>query len=162
MNQPLAVVEAKDYQKSVGNGMQQAIDYVLILDVDFAYSSNGHSFLEHDMTTGREKEIPLDEFPSPDDLWKRHCAAHGLTKEQAEEIQTPYYYDYDSIIPRYYQRIAINRVVEAVTKGQNRILLVMATGTGKTYTAFQIVWRLRRAGLKKKVLYLADRNVLLD
>lgn len=161
-NQPLAVVEAKDYQKTVGHGLQQAIDYAMILDVDFAYSSNGHAFMEHDMTTGKERQISLDEFPSPDDLWSRHCAAHGLTVEQAEEIKTPYYYDYDSITPRYYQRIAINRVVEAVAKGQDRILLVMATGTGKTYTAFQIVWRLRKAGLKKKVLYLADRNVLLD
>jgi type I restriction enzyme R subunit len=161
-NQPLAVVEAKDYQKTVGHGLQQAIDYAVILDVDFAYSSNGHAFMEHDMTTGKERQIPLDEFPSPDDLWNRHCAAHGLTVEQAEETKTPYYYDYDSITPRYYQRIAINRVVEAVAKGRERILLVMATGTGKTYTAFQIVWRLRRARLKKKILYLADRNVLLD
>ena len=162
VNQPLAVVEAKDYQKTVGHGLQQAIDYAKILDVDFAYSSNGHAFVEHDMTTGKERQIPLDQFPTPEDLWKRHCIAHDLTEEQAEEVQTPYYYDYESITPRYYQRIAINRVVEAVAKGQDRILLVMATGTGKTYTAFQIVWRLRKAGLKKKVLYLADRNVLLD
>ncbi len=162
VNHPLAVVEAKDYQKTVGHGMQQAINYASILDVDFAFSSNGHAFMEHDMTTGKEREIPLTEFPTPEDLWKRHCEAHGFTKRQAEETNTPYYYDYESITPRYYQRIAINRVVEAVSKGQKRMLLVMATGTGKTYTAFQIVWRLRKAGLVKKVLYLADRNVLLD
>ena len=106
--------------------------------------------------------FPLDEFPSPQELWARHCKTHGLSEEQAEETKTPYYYDYENFSPRYYQRIAINRVIEAVAKGQQRILLVMATGTGKTYTAFQIVWRLRQAGLKKKVLYLADRNVLLD
>lgn len=162
INQPLAVVEAKDYQKSVGYGMQQAIEYAVILDVDFAYSSNGHAFLEHDMTTGKEREIPLNEFPSPEELWERHKVAHGLSEKEAEETATPYHYNHDSITPRYYQRIAINRVVEAVAKGEDRILLVMATGTGKTYTAFQIVWRLREAGLKKKVLYLADRNVLLD
>lgn len=162
VNQPLAVVEAKDYQKTVGHGLQQAIDYATILDVDFAFSSNGHAFMEHDMTTGKEREIPLNEFPTPEDLWKRHCEAHGLTERQAEDANTPYYYDHESITPRYYQRIAINRVVEAVSKGQQRMLLVMATGTGKTYTAFQIVWRLRKAGLVRKVLYLADRNVLLD
>jgi len=161
-NQPLAVVEAKDYQKSVGHGLQQAMEYAAILDVDFAYSSNGHAFMEHDMTTGAEREIPLGEFPSPQELWERHCKAHGLTEKEAEEVKTPYHYDYGSMTPRYYQRIAINRVVEAVAKGQDRILLVMATGTGKTYTAFQIVWRLREAGLKRKVLYLADRNVLLN
>lgn len=161
-NQPLAVVEAKDYQKTVGHGLQQAIEYARILDVDFAYSSNGHAFMEHDMTTGKEREIALDKFPSPDELWNRHCGAHGLTSEQAQKTSEPYYYSYESITPRYYQRIAINRVIEAVTKGQKRMLLVMATGTGKTYTAFQIVWRLRKAGLISKVLYLADRNVLLD
>ena len=161
-NQPLAVIEAKEYQKSVGHGLQQAIGYARILDVDFAFSSNGQAFMEHDMTTGTEREIPLDAFPAPDELWKRHCIAHGLTEEQAASTNIPYYYSHDSITPRYYQRIAINRVVEAVAKGQKRMLLVMATGTGKTYTAFQIVWRLRKAGLAKKVLYLADRNVLLD
>lgn len=161
-NQPLAVVEAKDYQKTVGHGLQQAIEYAMILDVDFAYSSNGKAFMEHDMTTGKEREIPLEEFPSPKDLWRRHCSARGLTAAQAEKIVEPYYYSYESITPRYYQRIAINRVMEAVAKGQRRMLLVMATGTGKTYTAFQIVWRLREAGLARKVLYLADRNVLLD
>ena len=161
-NQPLAVVEAKDYQKTVGHGLQQAIEYAMILDVDFAYSSNGKAFMEHDMTTGKEREIPLEEFPSPKDLWRRHCSARGLTAAQAEKIVEPYYYSYESITPRYYQRIAINRVMEAVAKGQRRMLLVMATGTGKTYTAFQIVWRLREADLARKVLYLADRNVLLD
>lgn len=161
-NQPLAVVEAKDYQKPVGFGMQQAVEYAVILDVDFAYSSNGHEFLEHDMSTGKETVLPLDGFPSPGELWRRHCVIHGLEQEAANEVQAPYYYDYESITPRYYQRIAINRTVEAIAKGQQRLLLVMATGTGKTYTAFQIVWRLREAGLKRKVLYLADRNVLLD
>ena len=162
VNQPLAVVEAKDYQKTVGEGLQQAIDYAVILDVDFAYSSNGHAFMERDLTTGAEREIPLDQFPSPEELWHRHCVAHGLSDKEAEETKTPYHYDQEGITPRYYQRIAINRVMEAISKGQNRILLVMATGTGKTYTAFQIVWRLRQAGLKKRILYLADRNILLD
>ena len=161
-NQPLAVVEAKDYQKSVGHGLQQAIEYARILDVDFAYSSNGHAFMEHDMTTGKEREIALDEFPSPEELLERHNAAHGLSPKQAKEASEPYHFSHESITPRYYQRIAINRVCEAAAKGQKRMLLVMATGTGKTYTAFQIVWRLRKAGLVKKVLYLADRNVLLD
>jgi type I restriction enzyme R subunit len=160
-NTPLAVVEAKDYQKTVGAGLQQAIEYAYILDVDFAYSSNGKAFMEHDLSTGKERELAMDKFPSPDELWERHCGAHGLTEEQAQETTVPYHFGYDSITPRYYQRIAINRVVEAVSKGQKRLLLVMATGTGKTYTAFQIVWRLRQLGYKK-VLYLADRNVLLD
>ena len=161
-NQPLAVVEAKDYQKPPSYGLQQAIEYATILDIDFAYSSNGQAFVEHDMTTGKERELALDDFPSPEALLERHNIAHGLSKEQAQETNTPYYYSHESITPRYYQRIAINRVTEAVAKGQKRMLLVMATGTGKTYTAFQIVWRLKKAGLVKKVLYLADRNVLLD
>lgn len=163
---PLAVVEAKDYQHAVGEGLQQAIDYAVILDVDFAYSSNGKAFMEHDLSTGKEREIPLNEFPTPDELWARHCKAHKLTEPQADRTLESYHFSYDSFEPRYYQRIAINRVVEAVMKGEKRLLLVMATGTGKTYTAFQIVWRLReirrRDELGLKVLYLADRNVLLD
>lgn len=161
LNSPLAVVEAKDYQKTPGYGLQQAIEYAVILDVDFAYSSNGQAFVEHDLITGDERQFGMDEFPSPQELWRRHCAGHSLNEEQSKDVCVPYHFGYDSITPRYYQRIAINRVIEAVTKGQKRLLLVMATGTGKTYTAFQIVWRMREMGYRR-VLYLADRNVLLD
>lgn len=160
-NSPLAVVEAKDYQKSPGHGLQQAIEYAVILDVDFAYSSNGQAFVEHDMKTGKERQFGMSEFPSPEELWERHCTGHSLSEEQAKDTSVPYHFGYDSMTPRYYQRIAINRVIESVAKGQKRLLLVMATGTGKTYTAFQIVWRMREMGYKR-VLYLADRNVLLD
>lgn len=161
-NYPLAIVEAKDNKKPVGGGMQQAIDYAKILDVKFAYSSNGDAFLEHDFITGKEKEISLDEFPSHDELKNRLAKSQPLTPEQNDIVVTPYYSDAYSHEPRYYQRIAINRTIEAIAKGQQRVLIVMATGTGKTYTAFQIIHRLHKSGLKKKILYLADRNILID
>ena len=161
-NNPIAIVEAKDNNKPVGGGLQQAIEYAQILDVKFAYSSNGDAFIEHDFLTGKETEIPLDSFPTKEQLIERLRANNNLTAEQQHIVDEPYYFDQDSKEPRYYQRIAINRTVEAVAKGQDRILLVMATGTGKTFTAFQIIHRLTKSGAKKKVLYLADRNILID
>ena len=162
-NTPLAVIEAKDANHEVAGGLQQAIDYARDLDVKFAYSSNGDGFYEHDLITGEEREIIMSEFPSPDDLWARYRKESGFDDEQTKIITEPYYYDASySIEPRYYQRIAINRTVEAVAKGQKRILLVMATGTGKTFTAFQIVHRLKKSGKVNRVLYLADRNILID
>ena len=161
-NNPIAIVEAKDNNKPVGGGLQQAIEYAQILDVKFAYSSNGDAFIEHDFLTSKETEIPLDAFPTKEQLIERLRANNNLTAEQQHIVDEPYYFDQDSKEPRYYQRIAINRTVEAVAKGQNRILLVMATGTGKTFTAFQIIHRLTKSGAKKKVLYLADRNILID
>jgi len=164
-NIPLAIVEAKDNNHAVGAGMQQALEYAEILDVPFAYSSNGDAFLEHDRTaTGGtvEREIPLDQFPTPDELWSRYCAAKGWTERQQQVTTQDYYDDGSRRSPRYYQLIAINRTVEAIARGQNRILLVMATGTGKTYTAFQIIWRLWKSGAKKRILFLVDRNILAD
>jgi type I restriction enzyme R subunit len=164
-NLPIAVVEAKDNSHSVGAGMQQALEYAEILDVPFAYSSNGDAFLEHDRTaTGSTvtREIPLDQFPTPDELWNRYCIAKGLTDQQKTVVTQDYYDDGSQKSPRYYQRIAINRTVDAIARGEDRILLVMATGTGKTYTAFQIIWRLWKAGTKKRILFLVDRNILAD
>ncbi|WP_312941123.1 EcoAI/FtnUII family type I restriction enzme subunit R [Oscillibacter sp.] len=167
-NVPIAIIEAKKNKLSVGAGMQQALDYVeaikaaKMLDVPFAYSSNGDGFIEHDMKTGIEREISLDEFPSPENLWNRYITVEQLSTEQELLITEPYYFGGKNKTPRYYQRIAINRTIEAIAKGQNRILLVMATGTGKTLTAFQIIYRLWHAGVKKKILYLADRNILID
>jgi type I restriction enzyme R subunit len=164
-NLPLAVVEAKDNNHSVGAGMQQALEYAEILDVPFAYSSNGDAFLEHDrtVTTGTvTREISLDQFPAPDALWSRYCAAKGWTEGQQKVTTQEYYDDGSRKSPRYYQRIAINRTVEAIARGENRLLLVMATGTGKTYTAFQIIWRLWKSGTKKRILFLVDRNILAD
>jgi type I restriction enzyme R subunit len=165
LNLPLAVLEAKDNSHSVGDGMQQALEYAEILDVPFAYSSNGDAFLEHDRTaTGGNvtREIPLDQFPSPEELWARYRKAKGYTADQ-ETIATQDYYDDGSRkSPRYYQLIAINRTVDAIARGLTRILLVMATGTGKTYTAFQIIWRLWKSGAKKRILFLVDRNILAD
>ncbi|TLD72475.1 DEAD/DEAH box helicase [Phragmitibacter flavus] len=164
-NLPLAVVEAKDNNHSVGAGMQQALEYAEILDVPFAYSSNGDAFLEHDrtVTTGTvTREIPLDQFPSPDELWARYGAAEGWTDAQKQITTQDYYDDGSRKSPRYYQLIAINRTVEAIARGENRLLLVMATGTGKTYTAFQIIWRLWKSGAKKRILFLVDRNILAD
>ena len=163
---PIAVVEAKDNTHSVSHGLQQAMTYAQMLDVPFAYSSNGDGFMEHDFITGQEREIELDKFPSSDELVKRwECGANagaGLSENEKKIIAQPYYSSQNTYDPRYYQRNAINRTVEAIAKGQERLLLVMATGTGKTYTAFQIVYRLLKAGLKNKVLYLADRNILVD
>lgn len=161
-NLPLAIVEAKDNKHSVGDGMQQAIAYAETLDVPFVYSSNGDGFLEHNMLNGTEREIPLDQFPSPEELWRRYVGEEQFTPEQESLITEPYYFQPGDKSPRYYQRIAINKTIEAIARGQNRILLVMATGTGKTYTAFQIIHRLWKSGRKKKILYLADRNILID
>lgn len=162
---PIAVIEAKDNNHSLGSGMQQAIDYSEALDVSFVYSSNGNGFLEHDRTikTGKvEKELSLEEFPSPEEIWTRYCSSKELSGEEQAIVAQDYYADLNEKKPRYYQQIAINRTIEAIAKGEDRILLVMATGTGKTYTAFQIIWRLWRARTKKRILFLADRNILVD
>ena len=164
-NIPIAVVEAKDNNHSVGAGMQQALEYAEILDVPFAYSSNGDAFLEHDRTgtsSAVEREIPLDKFPTPDELWARYSAAEGYAATQETVATQDYYDDGSGKTPRYYQLVAINRTVDAIAHGENRILLVMATGTGKTYTAFQIIWRLWKSGAKKRILFLVDRNILAD
>ena len=161
-NLPLAIVEAKDNHHSIGAGMQQGIEYAQCLDVPFVYSSNGDGFLEHDMKNGTEREIKLGDFPSPEELWARFKGDTAMTPEQEELITEPYYFQPGDKTPRYYQRIAINRTIDAIARGQNRILLVMATGTGKTYTAFQIIHRLWKSGRKKKILFLADRNILVD
>lgn len=164
-NIPLAVVEAKDNNHSVGAGMQQALEYAEILDLPFAFSSNGDAFLEHDRTgVGNtvEREIPLDQFPTPEDLWSRYRAAKGYTPRQDAVATQDYYDDGSQKAPRYYQTIAINRTVEAIARGESRVLLVMATGTGKTYTAFQIIWRLWKSGARKRILFLVDRNILAD
>ena len=161
-NNPIAIVEAKDNNHSVSFGLQQAMDYALKLDVPFAYSSNGDAFFEHDFITGAEKEIALDEFPTPDELKQRFIAEKALTPAETKALEQPYYTSQSTYGPRYYQRIAINKTIDAIAKGQNRILLAMATGTGKTYTAFQICYRLLKSGMKKKILYLADRNILVD
>lgn len=161
-NYPLAIVEAKDATKEVAHGIQQAIDYARILDVPFAYSSNGLGFVEHDMKRGTERHLSMAEFPTPEELWERYKGDYDVTPEVEEVIRQPYFYREGINQPRYYQRIAINRTVEAVARGQQRILLVMATGTGKTCTAFQIIHRLYASKKVKKVLYLADRNILID
>ena len=165
-NYPIAVVEAKDRKHAPADGIQQAIDYARDLDLPFAYASNGEQFVEHDMNTGEERTFPMDDFPSPLALRERHrqwmYQNMNLTDEGAQLLDIPYYSDSDSFPPRYYQRIAINKVIEAVACGRNRILLVMATGTGKTYTAFQIIHRLHASGRMKRILYLADRNILID
>lgn len=161
-NYPIAVVEAKDYKHKSIDGLQQAMEYAEILDLQFAYSTNGEEFVEHDMVTGAERHIPMNEFPTPLELRERLKNAKQYTKEEEEIIDFPYYTNADSHEPRYYQRIAINRTIEAVARGQKRIMLVMATGTGKTFTAFQIIHRLHASGLKKRILYLADRNILID
>ena len=164
-NLPLAIVEAKDNTHPVGAGMQQALEYAEILDIPFAYSSNGDAFLEHDRTATSgtvTREIPLDQFPSPAELWARYRAAKGYTPEQESVATQDYYDDGTRRVPRYYQHIAINRTVDAIARGENRILLVMATGTGKTYTAFQIIWRLWKSGARKRILFLVDRNILAD
>ena len=163
---PIAIVEAKDANHSVSFGMQQAKEYARMMDIPFAFSSNGFGFQEFDFLTGRERTFPMDEFPTKDELYARYLSeSHdgaGLSAEELKVINQPYCTGQDIFPPRYYQRNAVNRTVNAVARGEKRILLVMATGTGKTYTAFQIVYRLLKAGLVKKVLYLADRNVLVD
>lgn len=165
-NNPIAIVEAKDNKHAVSHGLQQAMTYAQMMGLPFAYSSNGDAFMEHDFLTGQERQIPMNQFPSPDELYARYKAGAnngaGLSLAEEQAIQQPYYSSQNTYPPRYYQRNAINKTISAIAKGQNRILLVMATGTGKTYTAFQIVYRLLKSGLKKKVLYLADRNILVD
>lgn len=161
-NHPIAIVEAKDNNHSVSYGLQQAIDYARMLDLPFAYSSNGDGFVEHDFLTGQEREFSLEEFPTEEELADRYKAESGMTSAQEKVIRQPYYSSQSTYPPRYYQRIAINRTVDAIARGQQRILLVMATGTGKTYTAFQIVYRMLQSGMKRKILYLADRNILVD
>lgn len=161
-NNPIAVVEAKDNTHSVSHGLQQAITYAEMLDVPFAYSSNGDGFVEHDFLTGQEREFGLDEFPTERELVARYKQESDLTTKQEIILEQPYYTSQNTYPPRYYQRIAINRTVDAIARGQQRLLLVMATGTGKTYTAFQIVYRMLQSGLKRKILYLADRNILVD
>lgn len=161
-NNPIAVVEAKDNTHSVSHGLQQAMTYARMLDVPFAYSSNGDGFVEHDFLTGQEREFGLDEFPTEQELVARYKQESDLTTKQEIILEQPYYTSQNTYPPRYYQRIAINRTVDAIARGQQRILLVMATGTGKTYTAFQIVYRMLQSGLKRKILYLADRNILVD
>lgn len=163
---PIAIVEAKDATHSVSHGMQQAKEYAHMMDVPFAYSSNGLGFQEYDFLTGRERPLTMDEFPTKEELYQRFLTESnggaGINEVEKQIINQPYCTGQDIFPPRYYQRNAINRTVQAVAQGQKRLLLVMATGTGKTYTAFQIVYRLLKAGLVKKVLYLADRNVLVD
>jgi len=164
-NQPIAVIEAKDNKHSLGDGMQQALAYSDALDTPFVFSSNGDGFLFHDRTGLSDKTettLSLDEFPSPEELWARYCQYKGIDQEARKTVEHPYYDDGSGRTPRYYQSVAINRAVEAAAKGQDRILLVMATGTGKTFTAFQIIWRLWKSGRKKRILFLADRNILVD
>ncbi len=161
-NLPLAIIEAKDNTHSLGAGMQQALAYAEILDVPFVYASNGDAFIEHDRTTHQERQLPLDYFPSPQELWDRYRAAGSITPDVERVITEPYHVEISGKQPRYYQRIAINRTIDAIARGQDRVLLVLATGTGKTYTAFQIIWRLWKSGIKKRVLFLADRNILVD
>ncbi|HEX8677361.1 MAG TPA: DEAD/DEAH box helicase family protein, partial [Segetibacter sp.] len=163
---PVAIIEAKDQIHSVRSGIQQALDYAKTLDIPSVFSSNGDGFLFHDKTTSGskiERELSLDEFPSPNALWEKYKLFKGITtKEQERIISEEYFSDGSGRRPRYYQQIAINRTIEAIAKGEDRILLVMATGTGKTYTAFQIIYRLWKAGVKKRILFLADRNALID
>ena len=161
-NKPIAIVEAKDNNKPLGGGMQQAMEYAHILDIPFAYSSNGDGFLEHDFLTGKETELSLKQFPTPENLYKRLIDAKQLSGEALKIVEQPFYSDPYTYEPRYYQRIAVERTVETIAKGKDRVLIVMATGTGKTITAFQIIHRLKASGLKKKILYLADRNILID
>lgn len=161
-NNPIAVVEAKDNNHSISHGLQQAMVYAQMLDLPFAYSSNGDGFAEHDFLTGKERILQLNEFPSQAELIARYKQEASISTEQETLIEQPYYSSQTTYPPRYYQRIAINRTLDAIAKGQNRILLVMATGTGKTYTAFQIVYRLLQSEIKHKILYLADRNILVD
>lgn len=161
-NFPLAIVEAKDNNHSVGAGLQQAIEYAKALDVPYVYASNGDGFVEQNLINGKVKELKLKEFPSPEALYQRYKIDKGIDEAEEKVMLEPYYYISNYKTPRYYQRVAINRTVDAVAKGRNRVLVVSATGTGKTFMTFQIIYRLWRSGLKKKILFLADRNVLVD
>jgi type I restriction enzyme, R subunit len=162
---PLAVIEAKDNNHGVGDGMQQALEYAEMLNVPFVFTSNGDGFVVHDRTgktSPVEKALTLDELPSPEELWRRYCVWKGITPEAEPLVTQDYYSEATGKPPRYYQVNAINETIEAVARGENRILLVMATGTGKTFTAFQIIWRLWKSKTKKRILFLADRNILVD
>lgn len=164
-NLPIAIIEAKDNNHTVGDGMQQGLDYAEILDIPFVYSSNGDGFLEHDRTVMEgsiERELSMQQFPTPEELYQRYKIWKGLTEREEEIVNQDYYQSPTGKTPRYYQEIAVNRVVESIAKGKNRQLLVMATGTGKTFTAFQIMWRLWRSRAKKRILFVADRNILVD
>lgn len=165
-NIPLAVVEAKDNKHTLSSGIQQAIEYAELMDVPFAYSSNGDGFIEHDRSVSSgpiERELKLNEFPTPQELWRRYCEYKGIEdSEEKKIVSQDYYPSPENKSPRYYQLKAVNRTIEAIAKGQNRVLLVMATGTGKTFTSFQIIWRLWKSGTKKRILFLADRNILVD
>ncbi len=165
-NVPIAIIEAKKAKFSISHGMQQALTYAEMMDVPFAISSNGSGFLLHDrsgLTQPTERQLGLDEFPALDDLWPAYQHSKGLESAAAVKlVEQPFHTDGSGKEPRYYQRVAINRCIEAIARGQQRILLVMATGTGKTYTAFQIIWRLWKAKAKKRILFLADRNILVD
>ncbi|MBB5332619.1 type I site-specific restriction endonuclease [Chryseobacterium koreense] len=165
-NVPIAIIEAKDNNHSVKAGIQQALGYSNTLDIPFVFSSNGDGFYFHDktVTSGNiETELSNDEFPSPEQLWEKYKKYKGIEDKEVESvISTDYFSDGSGRSPRYYQQIAINRTIEAVAKKQDRILLVMATGTGKTYTAFQIIYRLWKSGAKKRILFLADRTSLID
>jgi len=163
-NMPLAVIEAKANKHEVGKGIQQGLDYARLLDVPFIFATNGDGFVFHDKTnpSALETEIRLEDFPTPTQLWEKFCIWKGYTSAQLPIITQDYYDDGSGKAPRYYQLQAINKTIEAVSSGQNRALLVMATGTGKTYTAFQIIWRLWKARQKKRILFLADRNILVD
>ena len=164
-NIPIALIEAKDNKQAVGAGMQQALEYAETLDIPFVFASNGDGFVFHDRTgqsAQRESNLDLNSFPSPDALWQSYRTWKGFDAPAEQVVLEDYYEDGSGKAPRYYQMNAINKTIEAIAKGQNRALLVMATGTGKTYTAFQIIWRLWKAGKKKRILFLADRNVLID
>lgn len=161
-NFPLAIIEAKDNNHPAGAGLQQAVEYAEALDIKYVYASNGDGFVEQDLITGDIRNLSLDEFPSPDELYQRYMTEMNISDAGEKALLEPYYYVPGYKKPRYYQRIAINRTVDAVASGKNRVLLVCATGTGKTFMAFQIIYRLWKAGIKKKILFLADRNVLVD
>jgi type I restriction enzyme, R subunit len=164
-NIPIAIIEAKDNNHSIGDGIQQALGYAESLNIPFVFSSNGDGFLFHDRTgisSEKETNLALNAFPSPEALWTKYRQWKGLDDEQEKIVLEDYYDDGSGKSPRYYQVNAVNAAIEAIARGQNRILLVMATGTGKTYTAFQITWRLWKSGHKKRILFLADRNVLVD
>ena len=165
-NIPIAIIEAKENNLSVRAGIQQALEYARILDIPCVFSSNGDGFLFHDRTAtdaSIETELSMDNFPTPEQLWEKYKKYKGITTPAAEKMAAQdYYFDGSNRKPRYYQQIAVNRTIEAIANGQDRIILVMATGTGKTYTAFQIIHRLWKSGAKKRILFLADRNALID
>lgn len=162
-NIPIAVIEAKSDSHNLGDGMQQAQNYAKKLDVRFVFTSNGKSFLFYDMVKGLQEEIDLNNFPSPEELFSRQYSDELKNYPNVKKLlDTPYYFGHEFPEPRYYQSVAINRTINSIALGKNKILLVMATGTGKTYVAFQIIWKLWKSGIVKKILYLADRNILLD